>query len=785
LETIRRWQLLGMMRFLFTPHFIISFTLLLATVPAFAQRSVHGVVKDAETGETLIGATVQVLGTGEGTFTNEYGFYSLRMEQDTGVLRASFVGYQDLDYPIGADTPTPITLKMSSGKLLDEVVVKANSFQEQLSSTQMGVQELSVREAKMIPVVFGETDIIKTIQLKPGINSGSEGNTGLIVRGGSADQNLFVLDEAIVYNPNHLFGFFSTFNADAIKDVKVYKGGFPAQYGGRLSSVIDVKLNEGNNQKFSGTGGIGLIASRLTLEAPLVKDKSSIIISGRRTYADLITKAINQSNKDNEDYSPIPDYYFYDFNTKVNYQLSERDRIYLSGYFGRDAFGFNDENFNFNFNWGNATGTARWNRLINPNLFVNTTFTYSDYQYTISNKLTGFSFNLESRIRDMNLKTDFTWSPNNDHHVRIGGEITRHQFIVGRLKAGSDDGSISFAAGQDLTAWESAGYIQDEWKLNERSALSIGLRLSGFLQENKVYGGIEPRLAYNYRITEAISLKASYARMYQYLHLVANSSISLPTDIWYPSTAGVKPQISDQVSAGFQWLLGPKYMFSNEYYYKNLQNQIDFKNFADLFANNNLEREFTFGKGYSYGTEFYIEKKEGALTGWIGYTLALVRRGAFDDIMGGRYFAPRYDRRHDISVVAIYALNRRITLTGTWIYGSGDLAWLPTGRLTFQDIPGGQLQPAVPIYSDRNNVRLPAYHRMDLGLVIKFFPKWGESDLTVSIYNLYNRRNPYFLYLDTAAEKDPNLGIDVVTGIKAQQVSLFPVIPALTYNFKF
>lgn len=751
----------------------------------WAQRSIFGTIKDADTGETLIGATVQVAGTTLGTFTNEYGFYTLKIEGPEALLLVSFIGYQPAEIKVTANTQLPLVIRMQSGKVLEEVVIKANSFREKLESTQMSVQELTMREAKLIPVIFGETDIIKTIQLKPGISSGTEGNTGLFVRGGSADQNLFILDEAVVYNPNHLFGFFSTFNADAIKDVKMYKGGFPAQYGGRLSSVIDVKLNEGNNQRFSGTGGIGLIASRLTLESPIVKDKGSIILSGRRTYVDVITNAINAGNKDNPDFAKIPAYYFYDLNAKVNYQLTEKDKIFISGYFGRDDFSFSDDNFNFNFVWGNATGSARWNRTIRQNLFANTTFTFSDYIYQISNVLTGFSFNLKSRIRDMNLKSDLTWQPAAGHHVRMGGEVTKHLFTVGRLKAGSDDGSISFSSGQDLGAWSGALYFQDEWKPAPRWNVSLGMRLSGFLQEKKVYGGVEPRFAANYRLSEPISIKASYARMYQYLHLVSNSTISLPTDVWYPSTAGVRPQISDQVSLGWQWLLGPQYLFTHEVYYKHLQNQVDFKNFADLFANNNLEGEFTFGKGFGYGTEFYIEKKEGLLTGWVGYTLALVRRGGFPDIMEGRYFSPRYDRRHDVSIVLIYQINRRLSASATWVYGSGDLAWLPSGRFAFQDITGGQINPVIPIYEDRNNVRLPAYHRMDLGFVIKFFPRWGESDLTISVYNVYDRRNPYFVYLDTATKKNDILGIDEITGIRARQVSLFPILPAFTYNFKF
>ena len=656
----------------------------------------------------------------------------------------------------------------------------------------MSVEAVTTKEAKALPALLGEVDIIKTIQLKPGITSGSEGNSGLFVRGGGADQNLIILDEAIVYNANHLFGFFSTFNADAIKDVKIYKGGFPAKYGGRLSSVIDVKLKEGNQKKFAGSGGIGLISSRLTLEAPIQKDRSSFMVSGRRTYVDLITRQINKINEDKEDYDPIPDYYFYDLNTKVNYEFSDKDRLYLSGYFGRDVFSFDGDFFEFDFDWGNATGTARWNHVFNPKLFSNTTFTYSDYKYEIANKVTGFTFSLSSHIRDANFKSDFYYALSSRQSLRFGANITHHSFEVGRLKAGSDDGKVSFSAGQDLSGLEFGAYVQDEWEATDRLKINMGARVSGFANDGTTHFGVEPRLAGKYSLSDRLSFKASYARMYQYVHLISNSAIALPTDIWYPSTENVQPQISDQVAIGASLQIGENLFLTNEYYYKWLDNQIDFKDHAQLFANDALEEEFAFGDGYAYGMEIGLEKKEGKLTGWLGYTLAYVRRGEFtllngDRIMDGRYFPPRYDRRHDLSVVAMYTISKRLSASASFVYGSGDVGWLPSGRFYLQGVEGAELEPFVPAYGDRNTFRVPPYHRMDLGLVYKFFPKWGTNDLTLSIYNIYNRRNPYVVYIEPefADIEGPTGAIEVFTGAAAKQVSLFPMIPSLTWNFAF
>jgi hypothetical protein len=785
-----------MIKKIFTLIFLIGSVGILLAQKNNNTITVSGSVIDDDNGETLIGATIYEAVSGNGATTNEYGFYSLTVPlgEDSVAVEYSYVGFQTKRIKVLPKKDLTLNVRLGTGIELQEVIVKANSYQEQMRSTEMSVEELSTKEVKVIPALLGEADILKTIQLKPGIPSGSEGTTGLYVRGGGGDQNLIVLDEAVVYNANHLFGFFSTFNTDAVKDLKLYKGGFPAQYGGRLSSVIDVRMKEGNNKRFAGTGGIGLITSRLTLEGPFNKEKSSFIVSGRRTYADLITRQINKANEDKEDYNPIPDYYFYDLNTKANFTLSEKDHLYLSGYFGRDVFGFQGDFFDFSFNWGNATGTARWNHVFSPKLFHNLTFTFSDYEYNIETKVTGFSFKVGSDVQDANLKSDFYYALNNDHTLRFGANVTRHAFGVGRLKAGSDDGEVSYSGGNDYTGESLGAYFADEMSLGEHWKINAGLRLSGFYNE-KFYGGIEPRLSALFIANDGLSFKGSYARMYQYLHLVSTSGISLPTDIWYPSTKVIKPQYSDQVAIGVEKLLGDKYLITNEYYVKWLNRQVDFVDGARLFANDFLEQEFAIGKGYGYGMELSIEKQEGELRGWIGYTLALVKRGDFRPVDPARYFSggsnyffPRYDRRHDLSLVLMWDVSRRITLSGTVIYGSGDRTWLPVGRFTFQDVYGADFQPIVPVFGERNDFRLPYFFRSDFGLVYRFFPKWGESDFTLSVYNVTNRRNAFFLYIEPQYPDnvDPETNpLAIPTGVKAKQVSLFPILGSLTWNFKF
>ncbi|MEZ4939841.1 MAG: TonB-dependent receptor [Saprospiraceae bacterium] len=759
----------------------------------FAQTTtVTGRLTDADNGEALIGATVEAIGLQKGNVSNEYGFYSFTLPGggDSVTLRFSYLGYETALRRIkpGAEALRLDVALHPEGTVISEVVIKANTLEDKVKSTEMSVMTLSTRDAKALPALFGEVDLIKILQLKPGVASGSEGTTGIFVRGGGGDQNLIVLDEAVVYNPNHLFGFFSTFNSDAVKDLKVYKGGFPAQYGGRLSSVIDVRMKEGNNQEYDVTGGLGLISSRLTVEGPIQKNKSSFIVSGRRTYADLITRGINSANADDPEYNPIPDYYFYDLNTKVNFTLTEKDRLYLSGYFGRDVFKFKDESFNFLFDWGNATGTARWNHIFGPKLFANTTFTYSDYRYRIRNILQGFSFNLGSNVVDANTKVDFYYQPSNEHTIRFGGNVTYHEFDVARLKFGSDSGDINFESGQDFNGVEYGLYIADEWAATDRLKLNYGLRLSAWQNNPAFYARVEPRVAANYGLSEKWSIKASYARMNQYVHLLASSGLSLPTDIWYPSTEGVKPEISDQIALGTSYLFRDKWLITWEGWYKWLQNQVDFIDGAELFANDALEGELAIGSGYAFSPlELEIEKKEGRLTGWIGYTLSWVKRGKFKDINGGDYFPPRFDTRHNLSVVGLYDLARKWQLTATWVYTSGYVSWLPLGRYTFQDVPGGEFQAVVPVYGPRNTFRYPPYMRFDLGIVYKWKTRRSEQDLTISIYNATDRRNPYFIYLDAELEEIGQNGqtVEVPTAITAKQVSLFPILPSVTWNFKF
>ena len=570
----------------------------------------------------------------------------------------------------------------------------------------------------------------------------------------------------------------------------MYKSGFPAQFGGRLSSVVDVKLREGDRQKYVATGGIGLISSRATFEGPVNKGKGSFIVSGRRTYFDVFTRAINKRNESKEDYSPIPDYYFYDLNAKANYTLGPQDQLFLTGYLGRDAFGFNSNNgFNFSFQWGNTLGSLRWNHVFSPRLFVNTTASVSDYKYTITNKLDQFSFTLGSRITDYTGRTDFEYAPDDRHQVKFGAMLTEHAFGVGRLNANSTDGRVNFGSDINYYALEGAVYASDNYKATDKLQLEGGLRLTGFRSGDDPYGGLEPRAAARYSLNENTSFKLNYALMNQYVHLVTNSGATLPTDIWYPSRLRVKPQRSQQVSGGGSFLLaGGKYLLTNELYYKWGRNQVDFRDGAQLFANPDLDAEFIFGKSWAYGNELYLEKKTGRTTGWIGYTLAWSWRNfqpqnGTNGVNNGRDFHPNYDRRHNLTVVVLHQLNARLSLTASFIYTSGNLTTLPLGRFGVQDIAGSSVgvdPRPVPIYPDRNSYRLIPYHRLDLGAVYKIGTRRNQ-DLTLSIYNAYNRRNAYFVFFDTVRDRATNR----ITGFAAKQASLFPVIPSLTYNFRF
>jgi outer membrane cobalamin receptor len=757
---------------------------------AQVQHLLSGVVRGAD-GTALPGASVAVPALGLGTATEADGRYRLSVPAGEQHVTVSFVGYTPQTFTISLhrDQQRNVTLAASTSELGEVVVQGQQTLREKLQTTQMGVEHLSIREAKLLPALFGEVDILKTLQLKPGVQSGGEGSSGLFVRGGSADQNLVLVDNVLVYNPNHLFGLFSVFNSDAVQSVDLYKAGFPAQFGGRLSSVVDVKLREGDREKYVTTGGIGLISSRLSFEGPIQKGKGSFIVSGRRTYFDVFTRALNRANAGKEDYTPIPDYYFYDFNIKANHTLGAKDQVFFTGYLGRDVFGFTSPNgFKANFTWGNTLGALRWQHVFSPKLTLNTTASATSYKYNLGNSVDQFSFDLGSTIRDYNLRADFDYVPNDRHTLKFGVLYTHHNFGVGRIQRSSQDNSVNFGADVNYLGQEAALYAADNIKVTDKLQAELGLRATGFQSSPDHFGGLEPRAAARYALSDKISLKGSYALMYQYVHLVSNSGASLPTDIWYPSRLSVRPERSQQVSAGASFLLGDgTFLLTNELYYKWSSNQIDFKDGAQIFANNNLDSQFLFGRGWAYGNELYLEKKTGKTTGWVGYTLAWTKRNfppqlGTTGINNGQDFYPNYDRRHNLNVVVMHQLNPRISLTASFVYTSGAPTTLPLGRFALQDIYQAGIQ-AVPVYPDRNTYRLIPYHRLDLGMVYKLRPSriGGDRDLTFSIYNAYNRRNAYFIYFDQVRDK----ATDRITGYKAQQVSLFPFIPSVTYNFKF
>ena len=751
--------------------------------PCFAQttHTISGYIHDGEDGETMPGAVVTLLGTETGTLSNDYGFFSISLPEDTVTVSITYVGYSPLVHRFYLDRDTVLNYDMmTSGTALDEVIIVGRNEDDHLSRNQMSYVRLPIEEVKTIPVLLGEVDILKSIQLLPGVQSGSEGGTGLYVRGGGPDQNLILLDEAPVYNASHMLGLFSIFNSDAINDMELYKGGYPARFGGRLSSILDVKMKEGNNKRFEVSGGLGLISSRLTLEGPIVKDKASFVVSGRRTYVDLFTRPLNNANTDNRQWNVIPDYAFQDINAKVNCKLGQNDKLFLSGYFGRDNFRFLDGRFDFGMDWGNTTGTLRWNHIFNEKLFMNATVVGSDYNYDISYNYTDRQIRLFSNIRDLTLKQDFDFFPGGNHFVRFGFSQTQHSLQPRGVNGGTTGTEFDFQSSPRFSSLESAAYISDDITLGARSRLHLGMRLSAFLTEGRNYASPEPRLSYLYRITPNLTFKGSYARMNQYVHLISNSAIPLPTDIWYPTTDQTQPERSDQVALGLNSLLwNGKLELNGEVFGKYYQNLVEYSEGADLVYFDDIESELTYGRGWSYGAELFLRKQKGDFTGWIGYTLAWSFR-QFDEINGGMPFPNKFDRRHDISAVLHYKLSPKWTLSGNWIYGTGNAVTLPYGGYYLTDVPElfGNI---VPDYQNRNSFRMPAYHRMDLSAIWHINPEKGHSELVFNVYNLYSRRNTYFIYFDPKVTVDNEITIRNTP----KQLSLFPVIPAITYNFRY
>ena len=774
--------------------FIIFMMLALTTKaegdPELKKFTVSGYIKDAGTGEMLIGATVYISETQGGTVSNLYGFYALSLQPGSYTVNFSYIGYQSQKQLVNLSANQTVNIELvSDEKMLDEVVISGERLDKNVRATEMSVVKMESKTIKEIPALFGEVDIIRALQLLPGISTLAEGSTGFSVRGGGPDQNLVLLDEATVYNAGHLLGFFSVFNNDAIKDVSIYKGDIPAANGGRLSSLLDVRMKEGNSKKFSATGGIGLISSRLTVEGPINKDKTSFIIAGRRTYADLFIPLFG-----NEDLNGSK-LYFYDFNAKLNHTINENNRIFISAYTGSDVF----KNEFAGMTLGNTTATIRWNHLFSKKLFSNFTVLRSSYKYelgTPSGEANSFEWN--SKLLDYTAKADFTWFLNPENTLKIGASAIYHTFNPGSARGIGDEALFSEYILPKNYALESGFYLSNEQKIGSLLTLKYGLRFSMFqnigsatvyrFDDNfetldstifskgdffNTYTHLEPRFGFTYLLSEASSVKGSYSRTVQYLQLAQNSTAGTPLDIWFPASPNVKPQICDQGAIGyFRNFMNNSIEVSVEGYYKTMQNTIDFKDHAQLLLNKELEGELRFGTSKAYGLEFLVRKTRGKLTGWVGYTLSKAERNIKEINDGKTYVAP-YDKPHDISVVINYDLNERLNFGANWVYSTGLPVTFPTGRAIY----GNKI---VPIYSDRNAYRMPDYHRLDVSVTLKERVKPGKKwygEWNFSVYNAYARKNAWTINF-VQDENDPYTTY-------AEKTYLFSIIPSISYNFHF
>ena len=787
------------------------FSLILTALYFLSQAqtiTVSGRITDASNGETLLGAIVSVKGGG-GAVTNEYGFYSLSLVPGNYTLTYKYLGFEDIEKTLNLTESKTINVELlSTSNELKTAVVSAKAIERRVENKQISVVKMETAKIKEIPVIFGEVDVLKTITLMPGIQSAGEGNSGFNVRGGSQDQNLILLDEATVYNASHLLGFFSVFNGDAVKDLEVYKGGIPAKYGSRLSSIVDIKMRDGNSKKFAAIGGIGTISSRLTLEGPIVKDKSSFMIAGRRSYADVFLPLAPDTSIRNSKL------YFYDLNLKANYQLSDKDRLYVSGYFGRDVLGLSEL---FSLNWGNATATLRWNHLASDKLFVNTSLVYSDFNYGFEVKFAeNANFGLDQAINDIYLKSDWTNYINPNSKLNFGAQVTYHRFNPGYFSPKNEESKALFEPLQieKRKALETGWYLDHEYKFSERLNVRYGMRFSSFSNIGgseysytknpntlepiasqtiktvygkseiyNTYAGLEPRASVSYNVASTTALKASYNRTFQYIQQATNTASAFPTDQWFSSNGNIKPQRADQVAGGifknFEW---GGLETSAEVYYKWMTNQIDYRDNAQIAFNENLDGELLFGKGWAYGAEFFVGKMEGKSTGFLSYTWAKTMR-QIDGISGGNPYVANFDRRHNLSFVFTQKFSQRVLATASFVFSSGQPLTTPTGKYYYQ----GEW---VPNYGEvRNNYRIPAYHRADFGLTVKSKEKPGKrfkSNWNFSVYNLYNRENPYALYGRQITEGDLDKYPTAIVGNTAAfQTTLFKIIPAITWNFEF
>lgn len=767
---------------------IYVLSLVLLCFGAFSQQkyTLSGTISDASGGENLAAALLLFQNTTYCAISNSYGFYSITVPEGEYTVSVKYLGYLDQLIQISLHSNQVLNLKLNAiSYLLQHVEVFVDRSNQNITSIDLGSLKINPSRIESIPVLFGERDLIKTLQLLPGIKAAAEGNSGFYVRGGGIDQNLILLDEAPVYNASHLLGFFSVFNSEAIRDVNMMKGSIPAEYGGRASSVLDIRMKEGNMSDYQTTGSIGLISSNLSFEGPVKKDVSSFMVSARRTYADLFLKIAPEKDL------RTTQMYFYDLNMKVNFKLSNNSRLYISGYLGRDKFRLQDQ---VGYEWGSKTATARLNHTFSEKLFSNSSFIFSNYIYQLDNSGNSDVL-LGSRIQDFNLKQDFSWYLNSNNTLKFGANLIDHKIVPGEIKAKSGSLYNSLAV-RPRNAIESAFYVSNLQNVLPRLKLYYGLRLALFTNVGpgdfyrfdsngnliqtisyehfkiaKTQGGLEPRLALNYQLGNRDALKASFNHIYQFIHLLSNSTSTNPNDVWLPSSENVKPQIADQWSLGyFRNSKENKYEGSVETYYKNLQNQIEYKNGADLIFNSTVEAELVFGRGWAYGTEFLFRKNTGKLTGWVGYTWSKTMR-QFDQINNGKAFPARQDRRHDFSVVGMYELSPKLKFSAVWVFNTGNAVTFPNGKY---EIDGH----TVGYYTERNGYRMPDYHRLDLGLtwIRKQTAKY-ESSWNFSVYNAYGRENAYYITF-RQNKINPEL-------IEAVQISLFKVVPSISYNFKF
>jgi hypothetical protein len=777
---------------------LLALTLVLSPVFLFAdggeeaikRYTISGVVTDKENGETLLGATVNVNELETGTATNLYGFYSISLFPGNYSLTFSYIGYQTLQKTIALSADITLNIELTlKEQMLEEVVIQGEMKREELKKAETSVFRMDTRTIRQIPALMGEVDIIKAIQLLPGVQSAAEGTSGFSVRGGNPDQNLILLDEATVYNASHLMGFFSVFNNDAIKDVALYKGDIPAAYGGRLSSMLDIRMKEGNSKNFSGTGGIGTISSRLTLEGPISKDRISFMLSGRRTYADLFLRL---SKNEDLRYNTL---YFYDLNAKLNFRINDKNRLYLSAYKGKDIF----KNDDFRMGWGNQTVTLRWNHLMSKKIFSNFSLIYSLFDYSLGMpEGEPASFTWEAGLEDVTARTDFGWYISPSNTLKFGLSGIFHGFHPGSVRGTGDETFVTDYDIQHSLALESGIYVSNEQKAGDRFNFKYGLRLSVFNnigsgivyhfntsykvddstvypagQIYNTYWGLEPRIGISYALSGKSSLKAGYARNRQYVNLASNSTAGTPLDIWFPSSPNVRPQIADQVDLGYyRHFMDHTIETSVEGFYKHVRNAIDFKDHAELLLNRELEGELRFGDGQSYGLELLVRKTEGAFSGWISYTWSRSFR-EIKEINDGREYVSPYDRPNNVSVVLNYDLKGRLIFGINWVYSTGSPVTFPTGGAWYQGV-------RIPVYSDRNSYRLPDYHRMDFSLTYrgkgKPDRKW-HGELNLSLYNVYNRKNTWVINF----EQEP----DDPSQLYAEKTYLFGIVPALTYNFRF